>query len=61
MVKLTLLPESQWYREQSLLLKFAIELKECCRDEARVLKDVDITEDMISMLLSHTMRCLLLS
>ena len=49
MVNLTLLPESHWFKEQSILLQFAQELKIYCRDEVHVLKDVDITEDMITV------------
>lgn len=49
MVNLTLLPESHWYREQTILFQFAQELKVYCHEEVHVLKDVDITEDMISV------------
>ena len=49
MVNLTLLPESQWYKEQSVLLQFAQELKMYCSDDVHVLKDVDLTEDLITV------------
>jgi hypothetical protein len=49
MVNLTLLPESHWQKEQSVLFQFAQELKSYCRDEVHVLKDVEITGDLISV------------
>ena len=49
MVNLTLLQESRWQKENSALFQFAQELKLYCHDEVHVLKDVEITEDLISV------------
>lgn len=49
MVNLTLLQESRWQNENSALFQFAQELKSYCHDEVHVLKDVEITEDLISV------------
>ena len=49
MINLTTLPDSVLAKATSPLYRFAQELKQYCHDDVSVLKDVDITADMISV------------
>lgn len=49
MINLTKLPDSVIRKATSPLVRFAQELKQFCNEDVSVLKDVDITADMISV------------